>query len=108
MKPAIEKWSASGRKVYIYSSGSRQAQRLLFQYSSEGDVRPLLSGYFDTTTGYVTLRSVVCVSCMPLFAFPHTVQSKDKGVIVRKHSVIVGCILTITSAIHHGQVCIHL
>lgn len=37
--------------VYIYSSGSVAAQRLLFGYSEAGDLTPLLSGYFDTTTG---------------------------------------------------------
>ena len=42
---------ASGRRNYIYSSGSREAQRLLFAHSSSGDLRHLLSGYFDTTVG---------------------------------------------------------
>jgi methylthioribulose 1-phosphate dehydratase/enolase-phosphatase E1 len=37
--------------VYIYSSGSRQAQRLIFGHSDCGDLRPLLSGYFDTNVG---------------------------------------------------------
>ena len=50
-KAALECWVAAGKKVYIYSSGSREAQRLLFKYSSVGDLRPLLSGYFDTTSG---------------------------------------------------------
>uniref|UniRef100_A0A0A9E7Q7 MTBC n=1 Tax=Arundo donax TaxID=35708 RepID=A0A0A9E7Q7_ARUDO len=27
---ALKNWHANGRKVYIYSSGSREAQRLLF------------------------------------------------------------------------------
>ena len=38
-------------RVCIYSSGSVAAQKLLFGYSTEGDVTPKLSGYFDTTTG---------------------------------------------------------
>ncbi|KVI10469.1 Class II aldolase/adducin N-terminal [Cynara cardunculus var. scolymus] len=37
--------------VYIYSSGSRLAQRLLFGYSNFGDLRKYLSGFFDTTVG---------------------------------------------------------
>jgi methylthioribulose-1-phosphate dehydratase/2,3-diketo-5-methylthio-1-phosphopentane phosphatase len=49
--PALKAWTSAGKKVYIYSSGSREAQRLLFQYSNSGDVRSLLSGYFDTKTG---------------------------------------------------------
>lgn len=38
-------------QVYIYSSGSRLAQRLLFGNTSYGDLRKYLSGYFDTAVG---------------------------------------------------------
>jgi len=48
---ALKQWTAQGKKVYIYSSGSREAQRLLFKYSAAGDLRQYLSGYFDTTSG---------------------------------------------------------
>jgi len=48
---ALSAWDGENKKVYIYSSGSREAQRLLFQYSTVGDLRGKLSGYFDTTTG---------------------------------------------------------
>ncbi|KAJ0246239.1 bifunctional methylthioribulose-1-phosphate dehydratase/enolase-phosphatase E1 [Hirschfeldia incana] len=48
---ALEKWHSSGTKVYIYSSGSRLAQRLLFGNTSYGDLRKYLSGFFDTTIG---------------------------------------------------------
>ncbi|KAJ4976863.1 hypothetical protein NE237_001969 [Protea cynaroides] len=48
---ALQKWNASGTKVYIYSSGSREAQRLIFGNSNYGDLRKYLSGFFDTTTG---------------------------------------------------------
>lgn len=48
---ALEKWHTSGIKVYIYSSGSRLAQRLLFGNTSYGDLRKYLSGYFDTKIG---------------------------------------------------------
>lgn len=64
----------AGRQVYIYSSGSREAQRLLFGHCGElpascsatgadpalarsasvqspQDVRPLLSGFFDLSSG---------------------------------------------------------
>lgn len=44
-------WHESGIKLYVFSSGSVQAQRLLFRYSDFGDLTPLFSGYFDTTTG---------------------------------------------------------
>ena len=48
--PALERWSQQA-KVAIYSSGSVEAQRLLFSHTTVGDRTPLLSGYFDTRTG---------------------------------------------------------
>ncbi|KAH0654043.1 hypothetical protein KY289_031721 [Solanum tuberosum] len=47
----LEKWTALGIKVYIYSSGSRLAQRLLFGHTKHGDLRKFLYGFFDTTVG---------------------------------------------------------
>ncbi|MBB3228605.1 enolase-phosphatase E1 [Luteibacter sp. Sphag1AF] len=44
-------WRAAGLRIYIYSSGSVHAQKLLFGYSESGDLTPLLAGYFDTQTG---------------------------------------------------------
>ncbi|TVU22362.1 hypothetical protein EJB05_32053, partial [Eragrostis curvula] len=49
--PALEKWHASGIKTYIYSSGSREAQRLIFGNTTYGDLRKYLCGFFDTTVG---------------------------------------------------------
>lgn len=49
--PALARWTAAGHAAWIYSSGSVAAQRLLFAHSVAGDLTPLLSGYFDTTTG---------------------------------------------------------
>lgn len=48
---ALRSWNERGVSVYIYSSGSVDAQKLLFEYTEEGDLRDLLSGYFDTHTG---------------------------------------------------------
>lgn len=48
---ALERWKASRLPLYIYSSGSVQAQHLFFEFNREGDLRPLLSGYFDTEIG---------------------------------------------------------
>jgi len=48
---ALQDWVKHGKHCYIYSSGSREAQRLLFQYSIKGDLRSYLSGYFDTKVG---------------------------------------------------------
>lgn len=44
-------WQQQGLKLYVYSSGSVEAQKLLFGYSDAGDLQPLFSGYFDTHVG---------------------------------------------------------
>lgn len=49
--PSLEKWKAQGIDLYVYSSGSVAAQKLLFGYSDEGDITHLFSGYFDTQVG---------------------------------------------------------
>jgi 2,3-diketo-5-methylthio-1-phosphopentane phosphatase len=51
--PALERWSLRGR-VAIYSSGSVDAQKLFFRYSTFGDISALVSNYFDTRTGAKT------------------------------------------------------
>ncbi|KAL9346062.1 hypothetical protein Peur_060915 [Populus x canadensis] len=48
---ALEKWHALGIKVYIYSSGSGLAQRLIFGKTNYGHLRKSLSGFFDTKVG---------------------------------------------------------
>ncbi len=47
----LHRWSEGGIPMFVYSSGSVQAQQLLFGYSDAGDLRPLISGYFDTRVG---------------------------------------------------------
>ncbi len=47
----LQAWKRQGLVLYVYSSGSVQAQRLLFGYSDYGDLTPLFSGYFDTHIG---------------------------------------------------------
>lgn len=51
VRPAFERWSSDGIPIYIYSSGSIAAQKLLFGHSEAGDLRRFLDDYFDTTTG---------------------------------------------------------
>ncbi|MCX8959246.1 acireductone synthase [Erwinia psidii] len=49
--PALRLWKSQGIDLYVYSSGSVAAQKLLFGYSDAGDVTSLFSGYFDTHVG---------------------------------------------------------
>ncbi|EQD64093.1 2,3-diketo-5-methylthio-1-phosphopentane phosphatase, partial [mine drainage metagenome] len=49
--PALRTWRARGLRLYVYSSGSVEAQKQFFAHSEAGDLTPLLAGYFDTETG---------------------------------------------------------
>lgn len=46
----LTEWSKT-RALYVYSSGSVAAQKLLFGHTTHGDMTPLFSGYFDTNVG---------------------------------------------------------
>ena len=48
---ALERWKQQGLGLGIYSSGSVQAQQLLFAHSMFGDLTPYFSHYFDTEVG---------------------------------------------------------
>lgn len=48
---ALREWHRHAHPLYVYSSGSVAAQKLLFGHSSAGDLRPLFAGYFDTAVG---------------------------------------------------------
>lgn len=47
----LSAWHQQGVALYVYSSGSVEAQKLLFGYSDAGDLRPVFTGYFDTHIG---------------------------------------------------------
>jgi enolase-phosphatase E1 len=47
----LREWKDQGLALYVFSSGSVHAQKLLFGYSACGDLTTLFSGYFDTTIG---------------------------------------------------------
>ncbi len=49
--PALRAWHAAGTRLAVYSSGSEEAQRLLFGFSEAGDLAPLFDGFFDTRMG---------------------------------------------------------
>lgn len=47
----LRAWHARGLRLYVYSSGSVLAQKLLFSHTAYGDLTPLFAGFFDTTIG---------------------------------------------------------
>jgi len=70
---AMRKWRAAGKRLCVYSSGSRQAQLLYFEYSAFGDLRPLFTDYFDTTIGSKTEASSYSAIARALGAKPSTI-----------------------------------
>lgn len=50
----LKKWHEAGIKLYVYSSGSVYAQKLLFGHTEYGDLNALFSGNFDTQIGAKT------------------------------------------------------
>jgi enolase-phosphatase E1 len=48
---ALARWSAAGKDVRIYSSGSVQAQKLFFGHTIAGSLLPQFRGHYDTTVG---------------------------------------------------------
>jgi len=76
---ALKRWREQGLKLYVYSSGSVAAQRMLFLHTERGDLTPLFTGHFDTSTGskleaesYRTIaRSIALPAEMILFLSDH-------------------------------------
>jgi enolase-phosphatase E1 len=48
---AFERWRRQSIQIYIFSSGSVLAQKLLFTHTEAGDLTEFISGYFDTNIG---------------------------------------------------------
>ncbi|MBV9276968.1 MAG: acireductone synthase [Candidatus Eremiobacteraeota bacterium] len=54
---ALQVWRSGGIALYVYSSGSVEAQRLFFTHSVAGNLLHLFDGCFDTTLGPKTESS---------------------------------------------------
>ncbi|MFN7894573.1 MAG: acireductone synthase [Cyanobacteriota bacterium] len=48
---ALERWHSAGLELSTYSSGSINAQKLLYRHSSYGDLSILFRSWFDTNIG---------------------------------------------------------
>jgi enolase-phosphatase E1 len=80
---AFARWAEQGM-VAIYSSGSVEAQQLLFQYSTYGDLTPLIASYFDTRVGaksesasYVAIAAKLEVTPGDVVFFSDVVRELD-------------------------------
>jgi enolase-phosphatase E1 len=57
VRPFFTKLLEAKKTIGIYSSGSVHAQKLIFGYSSAGDLTPMISHYFDTKIGHKRERT---------------------------------------------------
>jgi len=101
----FKKWKDKDIVICIFSSGSVEAQKLLFQYSVAGDLTPYISLYFDTTTGKKKDPSSYLLICARLAMEPENIRFLSDSVdeldaaqiagmqtiqLVREESAIVG------------------
>jgi enolase-phosphatase E1 len=49
--PVLQRWHRQGLALSVYSSGSVQAQKLLYAHTNVGDLTSLFQSWFDTRTG---------------------------------------------------------
>jgi len=47
----LRRWHDRDLRLFVYSSGSEEAQRLIFGCSDKGNLAPLFEGFFDTRIG---------------------------------------------------------
>ncbi|CEM31813.1 unnamed protein product [Vitrella brassicaformis CCMP3155] len=62
-----------GASVWIYSSGSVEAQKLLFAHSEKGDLTKFFSGHFDTMIGSKLAAESYTTICKQMGAEPSSV-----------------------------------
>jgi enolase-phosphatase E1 len=84
---AFKRWTqnqSQPARIAIYSSGSTEAQQLLFRHSIFGDLTPLIAGYFDTRTGvksepgsYTAIAAVMQVAPAEVLFFSDSVRELD-------------------------------
>jgi len=81
---ALQRWHQAGYQLYVYSSGSIQAQKLIFGCSEAGDLTPLFSGYFDTTSGpkreaqsYTNIQQAIGVEPQDILFLSDIVEELD-------------------------------
>ncbi len=81
---ALQHYKAQGLPLYIYSSGSVEAQVLLLKYSDFGDLTPLFSGHFDTTIGgkleaqsYINIAQKIGLSACDITFFSDNIKELE-------------------------------
>ena len=69
----LQQWASTKLTLAVYSSGSIEAQKLLYQHTINGDLRPLFDYWFDTHTGPKKDRHSYSQICEIMQVVPSTV-----------------------------------
>lgn len=109
---ALKKWQDAGLSLGVYSSGSVKAQHLIFEFSTEGNLRPYFSQHFDTavghkreTTSYSNIANLLKLDPSDILFLSDIKEELDAArlvgmrtiQLVRQNDVIVGDHKTVTS-----------
>jgi len=69
----LRQWHEQGLTLSVYSSGSIQAQKLLYRHSSNGDLENLFNHWFDTHTGPKKSTESYTTIAKQLHSLPNTI-----------------------------------
>ncbi|MBL0163135.1 MAG: acireductone synthase [Xanthomonadales bacterium] len=97
----LHKWAADGLRVYVYSSGSVPAQKLLFANTEAGDLSAVFTGYFDTETGakrdsasYARIAEAIALAPAEILFLSDIVEELDAARTIGMQTILVardGC-----------------
>lgn len=97
----LHKWAADGLRVYVYSSGSVPAQKLLFANTEAGDLSAVFNGYFDTETGakrdsasYARIAEAIALAPVEILFLSDIVEELDAARTIGMQTILVardGC-----------------
>lgn len=80
----LARWKSEGIPLYVYSSGSVLAQKLIFGHTTVGDLTGLFSGFFDTAVGskldhasYAAIAAVIGANPMDILFLSDNTRELD-------------------------------
>lgn len=90
----LHTWKTQGLTLAVYSSGSIAAQKLIFGHTRFGDLTPVFSAYFDTTTGgkrenssYVSIASALGMPAADVLFLSDIQQELDAAKAAGMHTI---------------------
>jgi len=94
--PFFDKLTKLGKQIYTYSSGSTEAQHLLFTYSTFGNVSNMITKYFDSKIGpktsdtsYKNIANDINVKCSDILFLTDVLDEAEAAVKAGCNSYIV-------------------